>query len=293
MIKDRNGNILPEQNDQERFLTFLYCKKPGRLLLRLLCRRWISNLGGAYMRSRLSRGRINRLISGAGIDMSEYPAEEYRSFNEFFTRRILPEKRVVCTEKNAVVSPADSKLTVYDITANGKYIIKGGEYDILTLLGGDGALAGEFTGGKMFVYRLTVDNYHRYCFTDGGRELVRRFIPGVLHTVNPIATERTDVFGKNCRELTLLETDSFGRVAVLEIGAMMVGRINNAPARERVERGEEKGYFSFGGSTVVLLYRAGTAVPDEDIAKNSASGVETAVKYGERTGCVPGTEQVL
>lgn len=293
MIKDRNGNILPEQNDQERFLTFLYCKKPGRLLLRLLCRRWISNLGGAYMRSRLSRGRINRLISGAGIDMSEYPAEEYRSFNEFFTRRILPEKRVVCAEKNAVVSPADSKLTVYDITANGKYIIKGGEYDILTLLGGDGALAGEFTGGKMFVYRLTVDNYHRYCFTDGGRELVRRFIPGVLHTVNPIATERTDVFGKNCRELTLLETDSFGLVAVLEIGAMMVGRINNSPARERVERGEEKGYFSFGGSTVVLLYRAGTAVPDEDIAKNSASGVETAVKYGERTGCVPGTEQVL
>ena len=120
MIKDRNGNILPEHNDQERFLTFLYCKKPGRLLLRLLCRRWISNLGGAYMRSRLSRGRINRLISGAGIDMSEYPAEEYRSFNEFFTRRILPEKRVVCAEKNAVVSPADSKLTVYDITANGK-----------------------------------------------------------------------------------------------------------------------------------------------------------------------------
>ena len=293
MIKDRNGNILPEQNDQERFLTFLYCKKPGRLLLRLLCRRWISNLGGAYMRSRLSCGRINRLISGAGIDMSEYPAEEYRSFNEFFTRRILPGKRVVCAEKNAVVSPADSKLTVYDITANGKYIIKGGEYDILTLLGGDGALAAEFTGGKMFVYRLTVDNYHRYCFTDGGRELARRFIPGVLHTVNPIATERTDVFGKNCRELTLFETDSFGRVAVLEIGAMMVGRINNAPAKERVERGEEKGYFSFGGSTVVLLYRAGTAVPDEDIAKNSVSGVETAVKYGERTGCVPGTEQVL
>ncbi len=290
MIKDRNGNILPEQNDQERFLTFLYRKKPGRLLLRLLCRRWISDLGGAYMRSRLSRGRIKRLISGAGIDMSEYPAEEYRSFNEFFTRRILPGKRIICAETNAVVSPADSKLTVYDITANGRYVIKGGEYDILTLLGGDKTLADEFTGGKMFVYRLTVDNYHRYCFTDGGRELARRFIPGVLHTVNPIATERIDVFGKNCRELTLLDTDNFGRTAVLEIGAMMVGRINNAPPKERVERGEEKGCFSFGGSTVAVLYRAGAAMPDEDIAKNSAEGIETAVKYGERTGCVPETE---
>ena len=176
---------------------------------------------------------------------------------------------------------------------NGATLPNAKQFIILCAALGIDDIMGEFTGGKMFVYRLTVDNYQRYCFTDGGRELVRRFIPGVLHTVNPIATERTDVFGKNCRELTLLETDSFGLVAVLEIGAMMVGRINNAPARERVERGEEKGYFSFGGSTVVLLYRAGTAVPDEDIAKNSASGVETAVKYGERTGCVPGTEQVL
>ena len=96
-------------------------------------------------------------------------------------------------------------------------------------------------------------------------------------------TKLRDVYGKNCRELTLLDTEQCGKVAYIEVGAMMVGRINNNH-REKFERGEEKGYFSFGGSTIVLLYKKDCITLDGDIAENSKEETETAVLYGERVG---------
>lgn len=282
MILDRAGNETASDGGQEKFLAFLYNNAFGRVLLKLLCRRFVSDIGGTYMRSRLSKRRIKKTIEQNGIDMSEYEPAEYRSFNDFFIRKLRPGARTINGEPDAVIAPADSKLTVCDITAEGKYEIKGCRYTAAALLGSEEA-ARPFYGGKMFVYRLTVDNYHRYCYPDSGRELEHRFIPGILHTVNPIALEKHDVFGKNCREYTLLETENFGKVAFVEVGAMMVGKINNAHP-EAFVRGDEKGYFSFGGSTIAVCYAPGAAEPDGDIAANSANGTETAVKYGEKTG---------
>lgn len=282
MIKDRNGNILQGDAQQEKTLTFLYNNPMGKVVLKLLCRRFISNIGKAYMSSRFSKGRIKKLIAQHSIDMSQYEDKEFKSFNEFFIRKALPGKRVVDMSKDALVSPADSKLTVYDITNEGKYNIKGCEYSITQLLG-DADLATEFMGGKCLVFRLSVDNYHRYCFTDKGKILSNRFIPGILHTVNPLALEKHDVYGKNCRELTLLDTENFGKVAYIEVGAMMVGRINNHKV-ETFEKGDEKGYFSFGGSTIVMLYKKDIINLDSDIAENSKTEIETALLYGEKIG---------
>lgn len=286
MIVDREGNEISCDGGQERFLEFLYYSMYGRLLLKLLNRRWISNLGEKYMSSRLSKRRIAKTIKSGSIDMSDYGQAEYGSFNEFFVRKLRPGAREINRSPEAVIAPADSKLTVLDVTESGKYRIKGCVYTLEQFLG-SAEDAERFSGGKMFVYRLTVDNYHRYCYPDSGREVSHRFIPGVLHTVNPIAFEKYDVFGKNCREYALLDTESFGRVGFVEVGAMMVGKINNTHA-ETFVRGEEKGYFSFGGSTIVVLYEKGAAVPDADIAKNSKNGVETAVRYGEKTGSAGG-----
>lgn len=283
MIKDRRGNLLRADNGQEKTLSFLYNNRLGRILLKLLCRRFVSNIGKAYMNSRFSKGRIKKLINAHGIDMSQYEQREFSSFNDFFTRKILEGKREVDMFENSVVSPADSKLTVYDINENSLYRIKDCDYSINTLLADD-KLAQEFLGGKCFVYRLTVDNYHRYCYPDGGVEVSRRFIPGILHTVNPIAMEKHDVYGKNCRELTVLDTENFGRIAYIEVGAMMVGRINNHPKKDAFLRGEEKGYFSFGGSTIIILYKKDAVAVDDDIAANSKENVETAVLYGEKVG---------
>ena len=283
MIKDRNGHIAADDS-KNKTLSFLYNNAVGRIIGRVLVKKWISELGRAYMESRFSKGRIKRLIKQHSIDMSEYEQRDFTSFNDFFTRKIINGKRIIDEEATAVISPADSKLTVYDITPDGKYNIKDCEYRIDALLGGDKDLAEEFIGGKCFVYRLTVDNYHRYCYIDSGSEDSSRFIRGIYHTVNPIATEKHDVYGKNCRELTVLNTDNFGRVAYIEVGAMMVGRINNYHPKTRFNRGDEKGYFSFGGSTIVMLYKKDVVTPDGDIIENSKNGIETIVRYGERVG---------
>ncbi|MBQ5837275.1 MAG: phosphatidylserine decarboxylase [Clostridia bacterium] len=284
MIKDRSGNIIAQDSAQGGALDFLYGNAFGRLITKLLTRKFISKLGRIYMNSSLSKRRINKLIKSENIDMSQYENREFTSFNDFFTRKLAPDARIIDNAPESVISPADSKLTVYDIKEDSLYRVKGCDYSIKTLLGGDDELANEFLGGKCFVYRLSVDNYHRYCYPDGGIEESYRFIPGVYHTVNPIALLKYDVYGKNCRELTLLQTDNFGRVAYIEVGAMMVGKINNAHPKERFNRGDEKGFFSFGGSTIVMLYKKDTVVLDEDIAKNSAEEIETTVLFGESVG---------
>ncbi len=284
MVKDRLGNVVASDSKQDKTLSFLYETAIGKMINKLLVRKFVSNLGRMYMESFLSKRRIGKLIKSYNIDMADYETREFSSFNDFFTRKLAPDKRKIDMDSNAVISPADSKLTVYDIDEDSIYRIKGCDYSIQTLLGGDSQLAKEFLGGQCFVYRLTVDNYHRYCYPDGGTEHSHRFIPGVYHTVNPIATTKIDVYGKNCRELTLLDTDNFGRVAYIEVGAMMVGRINNNHEISRFERGTEKGYFSFGGSTIIILYKKDTVIADNDIIKNSASEIETTVRYGERVG---------
>lgn len=282
MIKDREGNVVSADEKQEGFLSFLYNNGFGKLLLKLLCRPFISNIGKLYMESSLSKGRIQKLIKQHNIDMNDYEQRDFPSFNEFFIRKICDGKRVIDFSDNSIISPADSKLTVYDINEDSSYTIKGCNYSIKNLLMDD-SLAEEFLGGKCFVYRLTVDNYHRYCYPDNGRELSHKFISGDLHTVNPIALEKYDVYGKNCRELTVLDTENFGKVAFVEVGAMMVGKINNYH-NESFKRGEEKGYFSFGGSTIVVLYKKDMVRLDADITENSAQEIETTVLYGERVG---------
>ncbi len=282
MIKDRSGNIIAADFEQEKALSFLYSNRFGRILTKLLCRRFVSNLGKFYMESPLSKPRISKLVKRHNINMSDYEEREFSSFNEFFIRKLAPGKRTVDEDPSSVISPADSKLTVYDIGEDSVYRIKGCDYSITDLLGGDRETAELFFGGKCFIYRLTVDNYHRYCYPDDGIEKFHRFIPGILHTVNPIATSRVDVYGKNCRELTLLDTKNFGSVAFIEVGAMMVGRINNHHPETEFTRGEEKGYFSFGGSTIVVLYKKDTVELDADIAENSRTETETTVLFGER-----------
>ena len=284
MIKDRSGKIIAVDSAQGGALDFLYGNAFGRVITKLLSRKFISELGRIYMNSSFSKKRINKLIKSENIDMSQYEDREFVSFNDFFTRKLAPDARSIDMNAEAIIAPADSKLTVYDIAENSLYRVKGCDYSIKTLLGGDEELANEFLGGKCFVYRLSVDNYHRYCYPDNGIEESYRFIPGVYHTVNPIALLKFDVYGKNCRELTVLQTEGFGRVAYIEVGAMMVGKINNIHPKEAFKRGDEKGFFSFGGSTIVMLYKKDIVELDEDIAQNSAEEIETTVLFGEAVG---------
>ena len=190
--------------------------------------------------------------------------------------------------KNSFISPCDAKLSVYKLDSDSVFEIKNSLYRASDLVKCK-KLADKYNGGWCMIFRLEVDDYHRYCYIDNGTKSKNNFIKGVLHTVNPIAAEARHIYAENSRELTLLRTENFGDILQMEVGAMLVGKIHNHHGIDKVYRGQEKGYFMFGGSTVILLLEKGRFEADEDILRNSLAGYETEVKYGEKIGYKPAT----
>lgn len=263
-------------------LTFLYDTAPGQLLLRGLIRPWFSRLGGWALSTRLSALAVGPFVRAHDIDLSDCPQERFSSFNDFFTRRLVPEARPVDCGADAFISPCDGKLTAYPIAANGRFPVKGTEYTLPGLLR-DEALAARFQGGTLWLFRLSPEDYHRYIWTADGTRGESVSIPGLYHTVKPLERGQRPVYHENTREYCLLET-AFGGMLVMEVGAMLVGRIENRPFVSPVRRGEEKGNFAFGGSTIILITEKDAAAPLPDIAAASERGQETPVLLGQRVG---------
>lgn len=229
---------------------WLYKSLVGRKILKILVQPKWSVLMGKFMDNGLSVFLIKPFIYKNNIDLSDYKIEKWKSFNEFFTRSIKPKKRPVSMNKNDFIAPCDGLLTVYD--SNEPFDIKGVKYSLSELLK-DSKLADRYIDGKCLVYRLTPTHYHRYCYLDDGIKSRNRFIPGILHTVQPIGLKYARVFKVNSREYSLLRTKNFGDVIQMEVGALFVGRILNYHQKHSFKRGEEKGRFEFGGSTIVVL----------------------------------------
>lgn len=281
---DRKGNITIEENAQDKLLRHLYNDRGGRLCLKLLVRPAVSRIAGAFLNTRLSARIIPGFIRRNGIDLSEYEEAVYCSYNDFFTRRIRDGERPVAGDANTLISPCDGKVTVYRIGNDTRFYIKDMEYTAGQLLDNE-RLADRYRDGYAVVLRLTVDDYHHYCYAADGVKSPNIRIPGKLHTVNPAAGEVVPIYRENAREYCLLKTSVFGTIVMMEVGAMLVGRItNHHKGKKCVERGQEKGYFEFGGSTVVLLLPHGKVRIDTDLIENSENGYETVVRMGERIG---------
>ena len=281
--KTRNGVLTVGTDEQDLILGALYGCAAGRLLLKPLTAPWLSKLAGRFLSTKASKIFIEPFIRSNVINMLEYERVEYGSFNDFFSRRIRPGARPVDMDPEHLISPADSKLTALTITENGRFTLKHTEYTVGSLLKNP-ALAAEYVGGWALIFRLTVDDYHRYCYAFDGEKGENVVIPGRLHTVNPIANDFFPIYKENAREYTILRTEKFGDVIAMEVGALLVGKIVNHHGAATVRRGQEKGYFQFGGSTVVLLLKKDSAVLDSDILENSRQGIETVVKFGEKIG---------
>lgn len=183
-----------------------------------------------------------------------------------------------------------ARLSVYPIDEQMEVRIKHTRYTAGSLLRNE-ALARRFAGGYLWVFRLSVDDYHRYIYVDSGRESVRRRIPGVLHTVNPAANDVYPIYKENTREYSLMKSEHFGTLLMMEVGALMVGKIENHPVCDHVDRGQEKGNFAFGGSTIIYMTQKGCVVPDQDLLTNSQEGVETKVQIGSKIGSAPFMEK--
>ena len=282
---------------------FLYNTASGRAVLKLITRPWLSKAAGAFLSSPLSRIFIPGFVRKNGIDLSECENTDFKCFNDCFTRKLKAGLRPADMDPSALISPCDGLLSAYEIRKGLVVPVKQSMYSVADLLGESSALCGEerfaesFEGGLCLVFRLRVQDYHRYVFFDSGRVLSTRKIPGRLHTVRPIALRQIPVFTENAREVTLIESENFGLAAQIEVGALMVGKIDNypLPANEK-DRGEyaevlknaEKGRFLFGGSTIILLLKKNSADGLLEALKATSEGLETPVRLGQRIGCKKG-----
>ena len=281
----RDGTKIDGTTGQDHLLEVIYGHALTRMLLRPFLSPAVSDICGKFLSTRFSRRIIPSFVKKNHIDLSIYEKQEFDSYNAFFTRKIKAEQRPINDQKNVLISPSDGKVTAYPITQKGRFWIKHTQYTAAQLLK-DERLAERYMGGWIYVIRLTVDDYHRYCYVADGRKSRQRKIRGVLHTVNPVANDYYPIYKMNSREYCILKTKEFGTILLMEVGALMVGKINNHeedPAQ--VKRGEEKGMFEFGGSTIVVMTEPGMTEPDKDIIQNTKVQAETLIKMGEPIGC--------
>lgn len=281
--KERQGNILEDDKIQESIVRFLYGTYPGEGLLKILTHKGVSKLAGTLLSTKMSTALIPYFVKRNNIKVRDYEMSGHKSFNDFFARRLSAGARNVELNPDILISPADSKVMVYDCNEDSEFTIKGLKYSFEELTQSN-KLAEVFRGGQLLVFRLSVDDYHRYCYVDSGDKSQNYRIPGILHTVNPVACENTHVYRENERVISMLKSENFGLIMMMEVGAMMVGKIINYEGPTYVRKGKEKGRFEFGGSTIILALQEGTVQIDRDILLNSQQSLETKVRYGEKIG---------
>lgn len=279
----RDGTIVESYDGEGKIIEFLYSSALGKGMLSILVMPWVSYMAGRFLDSSLSRFLVKPFVRKNKLDLRDYPDREYQSFNDFFTRKIIAEKRPIDQDESHLISPCDGKLTLFPLEADAHFKIKGCDYTLDSLLRSK-KLSNRYRGGWGILLRLSVDDYHRYVYPVSGRKTKNYRIKGVYHTVNPRAAMAQQIYQENTREFTLIQSRQFGKVLMMEIGAMLVGRISNHHGACQVRRGQEKGNFEFGGSSIMLLMEPDFFLPDADLLENSRKGMETVIKQGETIG---------
>lgn len=247
-----------------------------------------SKLYGSYCDTSLSKKKISKFIKDFNIDMniSSDTIEDFNNFNDFFVRSLNEDARPIDNDSNLLISPGDGRLFAYENISIDKLIqVKGIHYSLSELIG-DNKTAKEYEGGVCLVLRLCPTDYHRFHFVDSGIPLENHFIKGNYYSVNPVALERIPkLYCQNKREWSQFKSDNFGDILHIEVGATCVGTIiQSYTVNKRVNKGDEKGYFKFGGSTTILLLKKDTVKIDEDIINQTNLGYESMILMGESIG---------
>ena len=264
-------------------LRFLYGTFPGRVILKLLVHPAVSKAAGRFLSSGASKWIVPHYVHKHKINMNniEIPPEGFSSFNEFFTRKRRKER--FDAPPNHLISPCDGLMSLVKIKGTTVLDIKNTRFTLADLLKSH-KLAEKFREGTALIFRLTPADYHRYCYAADGNILFHRKIRGKLHCVRPIALRTVPVFAQNSREYQVIRTKEFGTMVQMEVGALLVGKIQNSSSASPygcVQRGEEKGYFEFGGSTIIMLFKKNTICFNENLYKRQNSDGEIPVRMGE------------
>ncbi len=285
----RTGRIETEDIYGESWLRWAYGTSSGRMALWAVGKRaWFSRLYSWRMNCEASRKLVLPFIEKYRIDKTEFVKrpEDFRSFNDFFIRSLKPETRPVDPDPYAAVFPADGRhLGIQDVSQAEGIFVKGQVLDLASLLG-NSELARRYANGALVLSRLCPVDCHRFHFPAAGMPEEPRLLNGGLHSVNPVALRQNIRFlQQNKRMLTTLETERFGLVLILEVGATCVGSIVQTFASAgRVDKGVEKGCFEFGGSTCLTIFQKGRISLADDLLEHSADGREVYARMGERMG---------
>ena len=273
-IYRKTGEKLIEKVPGEKYLKFLYYNPFGELALNLVIKRkFLTWYYGKEMDKKSSVSKIKSLIESAGINMAESKKniDEFNSFNEFFIRELKSGAREIDMNENTLVSPADGRIFVYEnLSEVSKFFLKGDEFTLQEFFK-DGFLAEKYKGGVFMIIRLAPVDYHRYHFPADGFINKSRLIEGYYYSVSPHAIKKNfRIYCENKREYSTLKTEKFGDIIISEIAATMVGGIIQSYTPDTfIKKGDEKGYFYFGGSTVIMIFEKGKVAVDKDLILNS------------------------
>lgn len=270
-------------------LRFVYENPLGQLALHALVKRALfSKWYGSRMDTAASAAQIAPFIEQFGVDVSEFaePLESFKSFNDFFYRKLKPAARPIIADEKAICLPADGRHRVIpDLSQCRDFLVKGLRFDTTALLG-DSGISARFEKGSALISRLCPTDYHRFHFPCSGMGGTPRLIQGPLFSVSPIALmKRPSILWENKRYLTRVRTDHLGEVAFLEVGATCVGSVvHTARPNQFITQGDEKGYFRFGGSCVITIFEPGKVTFADDLLEHSAAGREVYARMGELAG---------
>ena len=276
------------------WIKLLYGTLLGRAISALIAAPPFSRFYGWLQDRPKSKRKVKPFIEKFAINMNDFRPQDgrtaddpYSTFNEFFTRRVTEHARPFAQDE-LFPAPCDARYFAYaSLTDDVSIPVKGSCFKAGALLNHPKWNA-VFDQGPGFIARLCPVDYHRFHFPDSGKVLDSWRIAGALHSVNPWALAfREDIFMINEREVTILETERFGRLAYVEVGATCVGKIKQTHQGETFHRGDEKGMFLFGGSTVIVLGEPGKWVVDERILNHTNEGIEAYLKMGQPLGRSP------
>lgn len=291
------GQIEVEKVYGDAFVNLLYGSPIGKVLAPIFASKYISKAYGVMQGNMLTQLKVPKFVKNFKIDLSEYqpgsvkvdnPELSYKNFNEFFIRKFKKGKRKFIAEENVMPAFCEARYFGYEAINNDVVIpVKGNNLNAIDMIG-DADLAKDFVGGPLLLARLCPVDYHRYHYPDHGKTIKAFNIHGEYHSVNPLALKfKQDIFIKNERRVSILDTKHFGKLAYVEVGAVMVGKIVQTHDESKsFRRGQEKGYFLFGGSTVIVLGEPGAWTPSQDILDNTRNGIETYIKLGDELASV-------
>lgn len=285
-VDRKTGEIKLEIVPGERWLKWLYYNPFGKLALQsAVKRKFLTQWYGKKMDMPASKAKIPGFIKSLQIDMSEVlrPVDDFSTFNDFFIRQLKPEARPINNSPDVLVSPADGKVMGFsEINKLDTFFAKGQEFSLQEFLQ-DQSLSSRYAGGTLLIVRLAPADYHRFHFPADGLISKSTRIDGAYYSVSPYAVKnRMKIYWENTREYSVLSTVNAGEILMCEVGATMVGSIVQSYSPDTdVKKGQEKGWFAFGGSTIIILLEKDRVNLDSDILENTKKGYETSIKVGE------------